>query len=463
MAQTETPSNSVHIEDAGPCLKKLTITIPGDRIAEQLEFSLATIVGEAEIPGFRKGRAPRQLVEKRFGGVVKSEAKNQLIASAYSEAIEEAELKVIGEPEGAEELEDLELSPGEEVTFTVEVEVAPDFELPQLEGIEVKKPVIEITDEMIDQQVDKIQQAEGTLESQEACEPGDFCIGHGVMKLKKDETAVLDLQGAVIQAPAEGADKKGAILGVMVDDFGDQMGTPKPGDTITVNAKGPAQHEDPRVRDEDLVITFEVERVERIVPASVESIVTQSGLADEEQLRESMKLRLTQRATVEQQSAMRSQIATKLLEAVDFELPAKLTSRQAERNLQRRRYEMQYRGFDDMQVEQQIAEQRDSSAEGAARELKTFFILAKAADQYEIEVTNDDISGRIAAIAAQRRMRPQDLADQLVKQNQINFIAQQVREHKVMDRLLEQAKVEEVSLEEFNQQASAEEAVDVSS
>ncbi|GAB4547247.1 MAG: trigger factor [Phycisphaerales bacterium] len=450
MSQTETAATKVDVQDAGPCLKKLTITIPAEKIADQLELSLGTVVDEAELPGFRKGRAPRQLVEKRFGGVVKEEAKNQLVASAYSEAIEEKGLKVLGDPEGADELKDLELDPSQDVTFTVEVEVAPEFDLPSLEGIEIKRPTIEIEDEHVDKQLAKICQSEGELESQDQAAPGDYCIGRGVMKLADTDEAVLDLEGAVIQVPTGDDGKKGMILGVMVEDFADQVGSPKPGEQFVVKTKGPAQHEDPRVRDADITIEFDVERVERIQPAPIDKIVERSGLADEAQLRESIKLRLTQQANVEQQSAMRRQVAKHLLDQIEFQLPEKLTHRQAERNIQRARFDMQHRGLDDMQVEQRIAELRDTSDERAANELKLFFVLAKAAEDFNIEVTQDEISGRIAAIAAQRRMAPQDLANQLVQQNQIGFIAQQIREHKVMDRLVEQAKIEDVSVEDFN-------------
>ena len=461
MSQTDTASNTVKIEDAGPCLKKVSITIPPQRIAEQLGMSLDTLMAEAELPGFRKGRAPRQLVEKRFGKHVREEAKNQLVASAYSEAIEENNLKVMGEPEGADELQDLELDPDKEISFTVEVEVAPEFELPDLSGLEVKKPVIEVDEALVDKQLDRLRQAEGALESQEEARPGDFCIGHGVMNVAGEDEPVLDLQGAVVQVPKD--EKKGAILGVMIEDFADQIGLPKPGETFTVKTKGPKSHEDPRIRDKDVEITFEVERVERIVPASIESLAERSGMSDEQQLRESMQLRLNQQAMVEQQSAMRRQIATRLNEKVEFELPEKLTQKQAERNLQRQRLDMMYRGVDQMQIEHRIAELRDTSQEDAARELKLFFILSKAAEQFEIEVTQEEVQGRIASIAAQRQMRPQELADQLVKQNQIGAIAQQIREHKVMDRLLEQAQIEEIPLEEFNEQASDDEAVEVGS
>ncbi len=223
MAENAT-TQDVRIEDVGPCLKRLTITIPASVVDEQLDSSLQMVAVEAELPGFRKGRAPRRLIEKKFGTVVAGEARNQLLASAYSKAIEENELQVIGDPDDAA-IRDIELKPGEDVTLELEVEVAPQFELPDFEGYEVKKPAIEVTEERVDGQIERILLNEGELEPREVAEPGDYCIGRGVMTPEGGEVA-LDLENAVIQLPTADGDGSGMILGVIVPDFREQAGLP---------------------------------------------------------------------------------------------------------------------------------------------------------------------------------------------------------------------------------------------
>lgn len=437
------------IEEIGPSRKKLTITIPADEVSSQLETSMSALVSEAALPGFRPGRAPRRLVEKRFGSAVKGEAKNQLIASAYSQAIAEHKLTVLGDPEGNEELAKLELEPGKAVTFTVEVEVAPEFELPSLDGIEVLKPIIEPTQAQVDDYIAKLAVNEGSLQAVERAEPEDYCIGTGVMKIKGGDE-VMRIPGAVIQVPPKEKDGKGAILGVLVEDFAKQVGTPAPGETVTVTTTGPESHENEAIRGKALEITFEVEQCQRIIPATTEELVARFGLEGEQMLRESVMLRLNQRALMEQQAAMRQQIAQKLLDAVGMALPEKLSARQAERNLARQRMELLYRGMGEQQIEERIAELRAASGQQAARELKLFFVLAKAAEQMEIGVTEQEVLGRIAQIAAERGERPDKLRKALMKNNQIHMIAQQIREHKTMDSLLSKAKITEIPLEEFN-------------
>ena len=443
------PAKGAQLDDIGPSRKKLTITIDGDTVTEQIERSMATMVDTAALPGFRPGRVPRRLIEKRFGKAVRDEAKNQLVSSAYSEAIQSHKLNVLGEPEGADELATLDLEPGKSVTFSVEVEVAPEFEIPDFAGIKVKKPAVEVTDEMVNEQIERLSVNEGSLEPQEKAALGDYCIGHGVMKDTKGEV-LLDLPGAVVQIPPKDKNGRGAILGIMIDDFGKQIGLPKANDVVTVKAKGPENHEKPDVRGKDVVITYTVERVERIVPASTDQLVQRYGMADDKALRESLMLRLNQRAMIEQQSAMRQQVAKHLLDSVEVPLPEKLTSKQTERTLARRRMELLYRGVDQRDVEEQMAELRAASATTAQRELKLFFILAKAADKLNVRVTEEEVNGRIAQMAMERGVRPDQLRTELMRTNQVGNVIQQVREHKAMDAILSKAEISDISAADYN-------------
>lgn len=449
MAAETASENQVTVEDIGPSRKKLTITIPSDRVSEQIDLALGTVAAEAEIKGFRKGRVPKHIVNKMFGQAVRAEAKNQLVSSAYADAVEREGLKVLSEPEGAEELKDLDLDPNEDVTFTVEVEVAPEFELPELEKIAVRKPLFEVTDEQVDEQIERMRQNEGELEPQEKAEPGDFVIGRATLTIDDTGEQVHDIEGAVIQVPTEDKGGKGMILGVSVEDFGEQVGLPANGDELTVKTTGPESHENESIRGKALTATIQAERVERIVPAEVSALVERFGLTDERQLRESITLQLNNRVVVEQQSAMRQQVADYLLDNVSMDLPEGVTASQAERNIQRTRMELMYRGVPEMEIEQRLAEVRAHSEDRAARELRLFFILAKVAEKFEIGVEQDEISARVAQIAAERQTPPRELYEQLAKNNQLQMIGQQIREHKAVDEILSRADISEVSPDEW--------------
>jgi trigger factor len=452
----EAPTDDVRITDAGPCRKRISIRIPAARVSAKLRESLDTVTAEAQLPGFRRGHVPASLVEKRFGPTLRAEAKNQLVASAYSAAIERSSLRVVGDP-FSESLANVEIKDGQDLVFDIDVEVQPEFTMPSLEGIPVRKPTLELPANAVETEIQKILVNEGDLEPREVPEPGDYLTGHGVMK-GADGTDFYDIKGCVVQIPTADRNGRGMILGVMVDDFSAQFGLPKPGATATIRTKGPESHEVEKIRGADLTITFTVDRVDRIIPAKIDQLLKNFGMADETQLRDVVRSRIEQKIAIEQQSVMRQQIAQYLLNHTTIELPQRITAIQSARNLERQRMELMYRGVDPQKIEEHIAELRSASSEVAIRELKLFFILARAADDFKVGVEEAEMNGRIAQIAAERGMRPDKLRQEIIQRNQVGVIYQQIRDHKTMDAILKMAKVTEMPADEFNR-AMREEAV----
>ncbi len=440
------------VTDAGPCLKKLRIEVPADVVTERIDESLDALSMEAALPGFRKGHAPKSLLKKRFGDTLRTETKSQLVSAAYSEAIEEHKLRVVGSPI-SESLPDAELEAGKPLVFEVDVEVLPEFEMPALDKIAIKKPKFELDEKAIADEIEKICLAEGELEEREAPEPGDYVSGHGIMKA--GDTVIHDIPGAVIQVPTE---SEGMILGVLVSDFAKQLGKPKAGDEITIKTKGPEHHEVEAVRGQDLVITFKVERIDRIIPAKLEDLLERMGMEDRKQLEDAIRNRIEQRASVEQQMLMRQQVASHLLKDVEMELPKRLTAQQAERMLGRKRAELMYRGVDQMEIEKNIAALRQASAGEAIRETKLFFILQKVAEDRGVQIQQAEVEGAIAQMAFRQGVRPEQLRQYLIQNNQIGTVVQQILEHKALDAIIAGNEVEEVSKADWDAHVKSQKA-----
>ena len=446
--------NKVKITDAGPCLKKVSIEIPAETVNEQLGTSVDTLLSEAALPGFRKGHAPKRLVEKKFGSTIRKEAKNQLVATAFSKAVEDNKLRVVGDAT-SDMLSKVEIEDGKPLSFEVEVEVVPEFDLPDLDGLDIKKPTFAVTDEMVKQEMDRLTLNEGRLEPKTKTEPGDYLTGHATMT-DHDGKSILDIQDAVVQIPTPDKKGKGMILGVVVDDFSEQFGAPGVGHKATVKTTGPENHEDERIRGKKLTITFETKRVDAIVRATPEDVAARYGMENVEQLREAVRQRIEQQMLVEQQTAMRNQVARHLLEETELDLPQRLTAAQAARNLERARLELMYRGMDAQRIEERIGELRTATASNAARELKLFFVLDRAAEKLDVKVSDAELNGRIAQLAASRGERPEKLRQDLINRNQIGAVYGQIREHKTMDAILSKAKIADIGVEEFNKLMSAE-------
>ncbi|MBM4109391.1 MAG: trigger factor [Phycisphaerae bacterium] len=453
---TQTRPNTVKVSDAGPSRKKLEIQIPAESVSEKLNESLETLRVEAALPGFRRGKAPMELIRKRFGGEVKREAKNQLVAGAYQRAVEDHKLKVVGDP-FSQSLPGVEIEEGKALAFEVEVEVMPEFEVPSLDGLEVKRPTLVISDDMVSKELDRLCLMEGALEERDEPQAGDYLTGHGIMK-GPDGKEFYNINGAVVQVPTRDKKGQGMILGVMVDDLEKQLGKPRAGDMVTIKSSGPAQHEVEAIRGTALTITFQVNRIDRIIPAKAGDLAARYGMGGEGAFREAVKGRMEQRVQGQQQTVMRQQAARFLVDHATMDLPERLTAQQAARFLERARADMMHRGLDQMQIEENVAKLRGGSVGAAVRDLKLLFVLNRLAEEFKVSVDEGEINGYIARMAFDRGERPEKLRQTLIQTNQVGAIWQAIREHKTLDAVIGRGRVTEVSAEEWERQAKAFEA-----
>jgi trigger factor len=453
-AETTAPAaaNDVKIEDAGPARKKLTITIPAQTIDDKLAESMSTLATQTVLPGFRKGKAPQKLLERRFGTNVRTETKNQLVASAYASAIEANKLKPVGEPEPGEEMKKLELEPGKPLTFSLEVEVVPTFELPPFDGIEIRKPLLEISNDLIEAELKRQQLMHGTASKIERdFAPGDRMIGYAVVSKDGDAEPFFRQDNVLIVMPGADDGGRGQVLGLIIDGLHDLLKGKGIGDTIAIQAVGPDAHEREDLRGAKLSITYEIRHAERIEPATPAVVADKYGLPGEEILREQIKLALEYRRDDEQAAAMREQAIDQLADMVEFELPRKLSTAQSARQLEQQRLELLSRGMMPEEVEGRLAELRTLSDEDARSGLKRFFLLQRLGEYFEIEVSEQEVNGRIASIAAQRNIRPERLRSELAQAGRLGEVARMVRDQKAADRVVQQAKQVEVTAEQWNE------------
>lgn len=451
-ATTDTTANDVQIEDVGPAKKRLTITVPAEAISEKLDDSMDTLAAQTALPGFRKGRAPKALLQRRFGTAVREETRNQIVADAYSQAIEQHELRPVGDPEPTTPMDEIELKDGKPLTFSVDVEVVPDFEVPSVEGIEVKRPMLELTDEHIERELERQCLSIGEANDIE----GDFTRNDRIFCYAKatrkgEEEPFFQHDDVLIVHPGDEDGGKGQVLGLMVDGVAGKLSGKRVGDTVIIETTAPEGHEREDIRGKELHIELQIRRAERIAPAAVDAVVQQYGMESEEILREQIKMALEQRLQQEQASAMREQVYDYLADAVDFELPEKLSSSQAERIVKQHEVELLYRGLSPEEVEDALAKTRAQSQDIAKRRLKLFFLMHKLAEKFSIEVSEQEINGRIAAIAAQRGTRPEQLRNELAQANRLAEIGMQIRDHKTADRIIGQAKVTDITTEQWQE------------
>ena len=443
---------SVEITDAGSCAKSLTITVPAKAVDERLEMSIGSLAAEASVPGFRKGHVPRSILEKRFGGAMRHETRGQLLSDAFSSAIETHKLEVLGDPQFDESVALLELEPGKDFVFSVEVEVMPEFDLPDLGGVPVTKPEMEIDDSHIDGELTRTRYRLGKPSTIEGpFELLDRMMGQIEVRLDDSEDIFFEHDQAVIVIPGEDDNGKGNVLGLLVEDLDKPFVGKKVGDVIDIETVGPESHEREEMRNAKVHMKFTVMAAERVTPLEIAELVEAFGIDNEAGLREQVRDSLERRRDAEQRSAEREQVYEWLLEQIKFDTPPKMQAAQIGRMIEARRMELGSQGMEPDEIETRLAEIRANSEDSTKDRMRLFFILAKLAKHFEITVNDNEINGKIAEIAMSKGMRPEQVRAELTKNNQIRDVAMQIQEHKAADRIVDTANVTSMPADKWNE------------
>lgn len=450
-SESETkPEQTVKVEDAGPALKRLTIELPESRIKAKIEDTFKNLSNDAVLPGFRKGRAPRRLLEKRFAESVQGDVKGQLLSESYTQAIEDEGLDVIGEPD-VKDVESIEVPESGPMTYTVEVEITPDFELPKFDGIKVEKKTVEVTDDDVTAEIEQYRERYGQMSAVQDATVAEGDYVQSDVKVLADENAADDAEvlhehpGAYTLVHGQDKEFKGHVAGILIKDLGKQLAGKKIGDTVSISMTGPEGHENDAIKNQPITIRMALTHVHRLEPASVADLLPQFGMQSEDELRERLKTILEQRNEQTQQADMHKQVTEQVVDAVDLELPDGLKSRQINRALERRRMELLYSGKQPEEIEAELAESRSQGEAEAVRQLKTFFVLDKAAKELEVEVAENEINGRISMMAMQQQRRPEKLRNEMRQRGELEQLYLSIREQKTLDKIIEQATVTEVA------------------
>lgn len=445
----------VRVEDLGGLRKKLTVTVPLETITEQLDEQYGQMRNEAVVPGFRKGRAPRRLLEKRFGTEVKSTIVQQMLGSGYLAAVEKADLKVIGDPmiwvkrkdaEG-EELADIQkaldiikLTENEPLSFACEVEIRPEFEMPSIEGIPLEKPVLTVSDKDVEEQFNRFRMTRGTYEvlhEDAAVEANDVLY----VDIKMTSEGTVLKQQDMLKMAARGQ----VIDGVPLEKLGETLAGAKAGETRTTEGQISDDYVKAEFRGKQASFEFRIREIQRLkLPEMTEEFFKGMGFEGETDFREYIRKDLESRLGEQVRHAMAGQVYKYLEDKTSFELPPRLSERQADRVLIRHMVELYRQGIPPAEVEKRIDEIKTSSRELAAREMKRAFIMEKLAEQFEdIEVSEGEINNLIATIAYRQGRRFDRVRDELAKEGGLTNLYLQIRDEKLIGRLIEKAQVTE--------------------
>lgn len=439
------------IKDIGTLRKELTITVPDELIHRRLGHDYDELRSDVVLPGFRKGRAPLALVQKRFGSAVRDSLKTTVLTRSLLASIKNNEIEMLGDPlfkvdsgkgeklvDLSEAMQSIKLPDSGDFTYVCEVEVKPTFELPRLEGIEIKSPKIEITDESVSAEIERQLKIRGRYEpvADGAAEGDDVVIADATLKVG-DETVKTE---ANLQLGVRAA----RLDGVSLEKLGDVLRGARPGDERSIECEIPDDYERTDLRGKPGRFEFKIHELKRLAPVPIQTLLESLGCESEQELREYVRQEMESERDNLIRRAQKAQIFDYLLENTELTLPENLSARMTDRAVMRRVVELQQEGVPQGEIEAQIDELRVSAREQAQQDLKLEFILERVASRLGVYVTDEEVNTAIAQIARRYNNRFDRVRDELRNRGLLSQLAESIRQQKCFEILLAEAKITEV-------------------
>ena len=424
------------VESTAKHTVKLTIEVPVDEFTKDLDRAYRAIANQVKIPGFRKGKVPKQIIDAQIGrDVVREEFLSNSVPSYFRDAVREEDLAPISDPEiELEQVED-----DKPLIFTAVVEIRPRLEITEdmYRGVSVEQPPIDVTDEEIDEWVDRLRERFAELEPVERpVRDGDF--------------ATIDIRATVHDEEVAEVTRKDYLYFVSSGEFGPKLDVELPGkragDIVKFNDALPERFGEGLGGSD---VTFQVlvkdVKARKIPDADDDFAKTASEFDTVEQLRDDLRERLGELKEREAKGVVRDRALQALIDTVDVELPDSLIDDETEHRVTHARERAERAG---MTLEQVLEAQgwdearlREDSRDHAIRAIKSDLVLEGIARSEHLEVTADEIGAEIGVLAQAYGREPKDLAKALDRSGQMVTLAGDIIRSKALDILVEHADI----------------------
>ena len=430
----------VTITDLSPCKKQLRIEIDAETVNAKFDAVAKDFRRHAHLPGFRPGKAPLPNVIRSYGDKIGEEAKRTLMSDSYAKALKENKLRPVIMPE----VEELQFGHGKPFQYLATLEVTPAFEMPEYIGIEVEKERRSVNDADIAKALDTLrEQRVSYADMERPAGEEDFIVVNFTGTI--DDKPITDL----IKVARGLTEQKNfwlhktqnpLIPGTVEALIGSSKGDKK---TVTVTIPDDFVYEE--IVGKEAKYEIEVVQVkEKSLPELDDKFAKGFGAESMDKLREGVESDLKNELEYSKKKSIRNQCVDKLLGAVNCDLPETIVNeatRAAVHNIVQQNHE---RGVGKEIIEENKDKIYANAKTDAEVRVKANYILSKIAEKEGIKVTDQELSRQVAAMAAQQKVKPQKLAQQLKDNGTIYQIQEEIMNAKVIDLLEEKANVTEI-------------------
>lgn len=440
----ENLQQAVEITDVGPCKKHIKVTIDRTAIDGRFDEKYTELVRSEspQVNGFRPGKAPRKVIERRYKTAVEEQVRQEVLMASLEQLATENKITPLSPPDL--DPSKLEIPDSGPFTYEFDVEVRPDFDLPNYKGLTLKRPVKTFTQAEIEKEQRKLLEPAGTLVAKEGAnvkiEMDDYIVAD--VKILDGATEMNDIKDVRVKV-----EKQLALSDGVADEFGKKLVGAKVGDERDVPIKLATGIANAALQGKEINAKFKINEIKSVrLPELSKELLSEFGVRNEDQFQELIGATLERRLQYQQRQVLRQQVMEQMAAAAKLELPNDLLVRQANRTLQRRVMEMRSAGMTDEQiVGRQRILQQDAIATTAAS-LREHFVLQKIAELEKIEITEADLDLEIDRIASRTDENPRKVRARMEKEDLIEALATELLERRALDLVLDNATYEDVQL-----------------
>lgn len=425
---------SLQVEKLEKNMAKLTIEVSAEDLDKAMEKAYQKQKSRISLPGFRKGKAPRKMIESMYGkGVFMEDAVNSLVPQEYTKALGECDLEIVSQPE----INVTQMEPGKALIFTADVAVKPEVTLGDYKGVEVPKSEIAVTDEEVDAEVKKEQDKNARTVAVE-----DRAAANG-------DITTIDFEGFVDGVAFDGGKGTDYALtlgsGTFIPGFEDQLVGANAGDHVEVKVTFPEEYQAKELAGKEAVFQCDVKKIEtKEVPELDDEFAKDVSEFDTlAEYKEDVKKKLTEKKEKEARTAKENAAVDKAIENAQMDIPELMTKTECRQMMDDFSRRMQQQGLSMEQYFQFTGATLDKMMEQvkpqAETRIKSRLVLEAVAAKEGIEATEEDYEEEIKTMAEVYQMEP-DKIKEMLPEKSVKGIKEDIAVKKAAEFVVNNAK-----------------------
>jgi trigger factor len=416
------------------------IELDAQAVDEAFKATTKDFQKQANLPGFRPGKAPEHMVVKKYEQDIKDEVKRKLIGENYRKALEEKKIHALGYPD----IEEIQFSRGQNLQFAATIETAPEFQLPDYKGLPARREIKSVTDADVERALQMLAQQHMKFETvARELKPGDVAV--------VNYSGTCDGKPITDTAPtAKGLTEQknfwvDTAPNAFIPGFGEQLLGAKAGDKRAVNVDFPADFVTKELAGKKGEFAVELVEVKEKIPPAIDDVFAKKYDAENlEKLRAGVRRDLENELKYSQEKSVRGQVVRGLLDRVNFDLPESAVAHETRNVVFDLVRENSQRGVTREMIERQKDEIYTAATRNAKERVKLGFLIQRIAEHEKITVSQEEAARRAQTLAAMYQIPFEKFIKDLQKRNGVGELYDQITHEKVLVFLEQNARIEEV-------------------